>query len=102
MYFTREEIKRELVSHREEITEDNLPEWADGFVPVYYSDILKDWTEMPSEYADQWKEYGYDTQRNDGGIMNLMQIDLVFYYLQLTQEVWEEIQNEREEETENV
>ena len=102
MYWTREEIKKELENHREEIEtakdpESYLDEFADGFTPVYYSDILKDWTELPGEYCDQWKDYGYDTQKNSGGIMQLMQIDLAFYYLEITREIWEEIQKESAE-----
>ncbi len=48
------------------------------------------------EESDQWKEYGYDTQRNEGGIISLMQVDLVFYYLKLGREAWEEIKTQLE------
>ena len=102
MYWTREEIKKELLDNREQIEqsaypEDLLDEYADGFIPVYNHEIIKDWIEMGSEYCDRWKEEGYDTQRNEGGIIQLMAVDLAFYYLEITREIWEEIQKESAE-----
>ena len=99
MYTTRETIKAELLENAEQIEQDTdrLSEWVDGYCPVYYSDTLKDWTEMPSDYCDRWKELGYDANRNDGGILQLMAVDVWFYYDELTREVWAEIEEEREE-----
>lgn len=99
MYWTREEIKKELLENREQIEQSSYPEdliaeYADGFVPIYNHEIIKDWTELPAELSDRWKEYGYDTQKNEGGIIQLMQVDLCFYYLELAQEIWEEIKKE--------
>lgn len=96
MYFTREEIKDELGRNWEQLSQmpdpsDLIAELADGFVPVYSAQIIKDWAEMPHEFDDQWKDYGYDTQRNEGGIVKLMQVDLYFYYLQMTEEIYREM-----------
>lgn len=96
MYFTDDEIRKELIAHAGEIRQnpDRLDEWADSFTPVYYSDIIKDWQELPPEAEDIWKEYGYDANRNEGGIKQLMQIDLVFYNLERTRRIWGEVESE--------
>ena len=101
MYFTREEIRKELTANREEIEsaaypDDQLTEWADGFVPVYNSDIIRDWVELPIEDSDKWKDYGYDANKNDGGIIELMKIDLWFHYQDTTSLIWREITGENE------
>jgi hypothetical protein len=106
MLTTKEEIKKELLDNIEQLkdnphADDVVAEFADGYVPIYYSDIIEQWREMPNEYCDQWKDYGYDTQKNEGGIMTLMQVDLVFYYLKLANEAWEEIKTQLEEEESN-
>ena len=99
MYFTTEEIRNEIKRHWQEIADSSDPyeflaELADGFVPVYNHEIIKDWQEMPAEFDDQWKEYGYDTHRNEGGIVRLMQVDLMFYYLQTTQEIYRDLKDQ--------
>jgi hypothetical protein len=97
---TKSAIKEELRNNIEQLTEypnkadDLVAEIAEGFAPVYNSDILKEWTELESDYCDRWKEYGYDANRNEGGILQLMAIDLVFYYLEIGQEVWAELKVE--------
>jgi hypothetical protein len=103
MYFTREEIKNELTNKYDEITnsyrdiDDALAEFADSFVPVYSNDIIKDWVQLPSEHSDRWKELGYDANRNEGGIIALMQMDMVLYYLEQTRNIWDEIEKEKED-----
>jgi hypothetical protein len=102
MYFTRAEIKSELTNKYDEITnsykdiDDALAEFADSFVPVMNLDIMRDWTQLSGEDSDQWKEMGYDANRNEGGILNLMQMDLILYYLKITREMWEQIEEEKE------
>jgi hypothetical protein len=102
MLSNRKEIKEYLLEEIDQIKESNYPEdlvteLADSLIPIYYSDILKDWTDLDWEFCDRWKEYGYDTQKNDGGIMKLMQVDLSFYYIETALSVWEEIKKELEE-----
>ena len=96
MYFTYQEIKKELIDHREEIqnNEDLLTEFADGFVPVYYNEIIKDWVEMPSDWNDSWQDHGVSQEE---GILKLMAADLFFYYLDTTNRAWQEILEEAEE-----
>lgn len=102
MYFTREEIRTDLTIHREQIESATcqdglLTEWADSYLPVYNSDIIRDWVELPGEDSDRWKEYGYDANRNEGGIVELMKLDLWFYYHDLTHEIWREITGKGED-----
>lgn len=89
----REELRRNLKQLTEypSKAEDLVAEIAEDFAPVYNSDIIREWTELPMEYSDRWKEYGYDANRNEGGIIQLMAIDLVFYYLEIGQEAWAEL-----------
>jgi hypothetical protein len=98
---TLEEIKNIIRERLDEIAvsnepEENLPYLADEQVPIYYSDTIKEWLELPNEYMDRWKDYGYDANKNDGGILSLMNIDLNFYYLEMFDIAWEEIQKEEE------
>jgi hypothetical protein len=106
MLTTKEEIKKELLDNIEQLkdnphAEDLVAEFADSWVPIYNNHIIEQWVALPMEESDQWKEYGYDTQRNEGGIISLMQVDLVFYYLKLGREAWEEIKTQLEEEESN-
>jgi hypothetical protein len=102
MYFTPEEIKKELTNKQEEIInsrdiDEALAQFADSFVPVYNNEIIKDWVELPSEHSDRWKELGYDANRNEGGIIALMEMDLVLYYLEQTRNIWDEIEQEKDD-----
>jgi hypothetical protein len=49
---------------------------------------------LSTEDSDQWKELGYDTQRNEGGIVSLMAVDLEIYYLRRFDHAWKEIRKE--------
>ena len=99
MYFTNEEIKKELLENWEQIEGNPYPldmvrEFADGYSPVYYNDILKDWAEMPSEFNDRWQEFTPDA--NGKTIFSLMSIDLWVYYLEQAETVYNEIKAEKE------
>ena len=99
MRFTFNEIKKEISDNFDEISEapyieDALDQWADGFVPVYNNEIIQEWQEMPSEFDDSWKDYGFAP---DDGIIRLMMIDLYRYYLDQTTRAYNEIKAEKEE-----
>jgi hypothetical protein len=83
MYYSEENIREELIENLEDIKASQYPEdyvWGLGrdAVPVYYSDILKDWAEMPDEFTDSWQEFGFPS--NEATIFDLMRIDLSNYY----------------------
>jgi hypothetical protein len=97
---TKSEIKEELRRNLERLTDypakadDLVAEIAEGFTPLYNNDIMTEWAALPMEDSDMWKEYGFDTQRNEGGILRLMSVDLAIYYLRIGAEAWAELQIE--------
>ena len=95
------EIKQEILDNWAELEEsaypdDLLREMADSACPVYYSDIIKDWQEMPSEFNDQWQEFTEVSQ--DSTIFSLMTADLFNYYDTKYTEVYNDIKTTKEEE----
>lgn len=94
----RDEIKTALEFDTLDSIRDNIGEWIDGYLPIYYTDIVKEWQEMPSEYDNRGAE-----ELGTGGkidIYNLMTLDLYVYYLDLFNEVLDDIEEEGEEEGE--
>lgn len=104
---SRADIRELLTERKAELLEypnredDTLSEIADDLTPIYNRDILSEWTELPMANTDAWKEWGYDANRNEGGIFHLMQTDLIIYYLEKVREYWEEMKSELEEEENN-
>ena len=93
MRFTFEEIKQEIGKSVDSINRYRmmLDELADSYVPVYYNEVLKDWTEMPSEFNDSHLEHD---KADDATIFDLMRMDLFFYYESLCQKAWTELNAE--------
>jgi len=96
MRFTYDEIKAEIANRLEEFQSQSEPadllrEEADSMTPIYNSEIISDWAEMPSEFDDSWREYGWDEFFEQGGIIGLMRIDIVHYYTFLTLRAYEEL-----------
>jgi hypothetical protein len=92
---TYEEIKAELISEWEHLTESRLHEYAESNTPVYYSEISKEWQELPAENTDAWKEYGA-VYVADTTIYGLMTTDLHLYYMELVQKAFSEITEEKQ------
>jgi hypothetical protein len=91
------DIRTEILDNWEQLSEhpeptDLLDEFADSANPVYYNEILKDWSEMPSEYNDSWQEFG---QQNNATIFSLMAIDLAVYYRAIYGKIYAEILEEK-------
>jgi hypothetical protein len=89
------EIKQEL-SQGEELSDikDRQGEFVDGYLPVYYDRIIKEWQDMPSDYDNRGaNELGMPAEIN---IYNLMTSDLYVYYSDLFNEAIEEIEEELE------
>ena len=81
-YITLEEIQ------------DNSGEWVDGYLPIYYNQIVQEWQTMPSEYNDRGAaEFGADSEAT---IYNLMSLDLYAYYLDIFNEAIAELEEELE------
>lgn len=79
MRFTFEEIKKIVLDEIDVLTRDDeySASLADTLVPVYYHEILKDWSEMPSEFNDSHEEVGHASEFT---IFSLMAQDLFFFY----------------------
>ena len=79
-YITLEEIQ------------DNSGEWVDGYLPIYYNQIVEEWQKMPSEYNDRGhQELGLGHEIT---IYNLMSLDLYVYYLDIFNEAIAELEEE--------
>jgi hypothetical protein len=93
---TYEEIKAELISEWEHLTESRLHEYAENYTPVYYSGISEDWQLLPMENTDAWKDYGIDISE-DTTIYSLMTTDLHLYYFALVEKAYAEIMEEKQQ-----
>ena len=98
---TKEQMKQEMrtainnAGFDLEDIKDNQGEWIEGYLPVYYNQILKEWAEMPSEYNDRGQEeFGMGQEIT---IFNLMSLDLYVYYQDIFNEAISELEEEMEE-----
>ena len=100
-----ESLEDFLDSYSQEDTEtldeldDSLSEYADGLVPVYYNEILKEWTENTDARGLTQEVLG----ETDGDVYKIMMSDLYFYYEQQLREDLEklkEYEDDQEEEEE--
>ena len=74
---------------------DNSGEWVDGYLPIYYNQIVEEWQKMPSEYNDRGAaELGHLEQ--EATIYNLMSLDLYLYYTDIFNEALAELEEELE------
>ena len=67
--------------------DDNLSEYADGLVPVYYNEIIKEWTENTDARGLTQEIQG----ETDGDVYGIMTSDLFFYYEQQLREDLEKL-----------
>ena len=101
MLTTYNDIKAELLSEWEHLNEDRLHEYADSNTPVYYSDIMEEWRQLPDEAMDAWQEFGAE-YTPESTIFSFMTTDLHLYYLGLVEQAYAEIKTEKESELENA
>lgn len=96
-YKTRETMKeevRDLIKQGETFTDiqDRAGEFVDGYLPVYYNTIVREWQDMPASYNDRGHaELGQGGEIN---IYNLMSLDLYLYYTDLFNEAITELEEE--------
>jgi hypothetical protein len=94
----KDEFKTEIAKGYitlEEI-QDNSGEWVDGYLPVYYNQIVQEWQEMPSEYNDRGAQELGVNKDNENHIYNLMSLDLYIYYTDIFNEAITELEEEME------
>jgi hypothetical protein len=113
MEMNKSDIKNDILENWDYLGETNYPEdllseLAESALPVYYHRILSDWTEMPNEYTDSWKEMvaiqqdGAVFMGDKQSIYNLMLMDLFNYYHDTYSEVYAEVRQDKEQELEEV
>jgi hypothetical protein len=66
--------------------------FAESQLPIYYNEIIQEWTDLPAKYRDTWHDYGTEDNTT---IYDLMTRDLYNYYETRTSKILDEIQEER-------
>ena len=92
----KDEFKTEISNGSDlDTIRDNSGEWIDGYLPVYYNQIVDKWQKMPSEYNDRgYAELGGGS--NEFTIYSLMVMDLYLYYTDIFNKAIEELEEELE------
>ena len=103
----KQDLRDEFALHgekNENFVSDLLTEYADGLVPVYYSEILDEWRAMPSEYNGAGvAEFGLPWDKPESAsVYSLMSQDLWLYYSDAVREAWAELVAEAEAEAKEV
>lgn len=113
MEMNKSDIKNDILENWDYLgetkyPEDLLSELAESALPVYYHRILSDWTEMPNEYTDSWKEMvaiqqdGAVFMGDKQSIYNLMLMDLFNYYHDAYTEIYSEVRQDKQQELKEV
>lgn len=90
----RNEIRDQILNEREYFERDTdraLQEMADSLCPVYYSEILADWAELPNDARDEWQVFGVS---ENATIFDRMTTDLYWFNYNEVANVWAEIEDE--------
>jgi hypothetical protein len=66
--------------------------FAESQLPIYYNEIVQEWSDLPAEYRDTWHDYGTEDNTT---IYDLMTRDLYNYYETRTSKILDQIQEER-------
>lgn len=96
MRFTPTEIKANIKRQWADVSDTPYPEdflfqEAQSYLPTYYSDIISDWTLMPSEFDNSWQD---DYPMANKTITDLMLIDLHNYYMHACTEAYNALKEE--------
>jgi hypothetical protein len=97
---TRDEIRTRILDDIDEITKadfviDQIEELADSEVPIYYSDIIAEWTQLSPDDSNEFGEIMTPDQNTT--IYDLMSVDLWIYYRKTFLSVYNDILDEQEE-----
>jgi hypothetical protein len=93
----KHELETELKHYSRGIEElrDDLNSYVDSNLPIYYSDITREWGDLPFEYVNRGvEEYGAPEGPT---VYGLMLLDLSVYYYEIFSEALDEIEAELEE-----
>jgi len=90
----KEEIRESLKYSTLEEIEDRAGELIDSHLPIYNSEIIDEWRNMPAEYDDRGRaELGH---MGEVTIIGLMTLDLYVMYSDLFSRAMQEIKQEEE------
>ena len=97
MLTTYNEIKQQIQDEWEQFSSnthpsDILTELAESACPTYNSDIIAEWSEMPSEFDNSWQD-GFSVSASIT-ITELMWTDLFNYYQHQFQTAYNELAEE--------
>lgn len=92
------DIRQQVIDERkyfESEPDRAIQEMADSLVPIYNTEIIREWTDLPMSESDRWQEVGRDETYT---IVDLMRLDLYLYYETQVTLAWYELSNGKEEE----
>lgn len=100
MLTTRDEIKTRIFDEIDEITKanfviDQIESLADSACPIYYNDIIAEWTELSPDDRNEFGEIM--TPDKNTTIYDLMSAALWLYYKREFLSVYNEILDEQEQ-----
>lgn len=101
-YQTKQAMKEEFTQAINQAGEtlegirDNSGEWIEGYLPIYYNQIVEEWQAMPSEYNDRGASELGVGHAGENTIYNLMSLDLYLYYTDIFNEAVAELEEELE------
>lgn len=83
MLYTQQQINDEVLANSVDILGATYPqdlagEYADGATPIYYSEIIREWLDLPDSDSNRFSEC---TDSLPERIEELMRYDLYLYYL---------------------
>lgn len=98
MLITLEKAKSNILESWEWIKDNQYPEdyvteMAYSDMPVYTSDAIREWCELPSENSNRFSEIRSEIFANEITIQDLMADDLCLYYQEIYSQALAEIQN---------
>lgn len=68
---------------------------ADSEVPIYYNEIIGEWTQLSLDDGNLWQELGIESIK-DKTIEYLMTVSLTLYYQRLFSEAYDQLINDEE------
>jgi hypothetical protein len=107
MLITHEKAKNNILESWEWIKDSQYPEdyaseMAQSDVPIYTSEIIREWCELPSENSNRFSEIRSEISANEITIQDLMADDLYLYYQEIYSGALAEIlETESESEKDN-
>lgn len=100
MLTTIDEAKSKIKDIQSEIEESAYPEdilnsLAESEVPIYYNEIIGEWSQLSLDDVNLWQELGIESIK-DKTIEYLMTVSLELYYQRLFSDAYDQLIDEEE------